>query len=338
MISMPRLLLFLLVLGTMTSCMVSRDLRSLQIEVYKTGIFELPKDLKTIVIINRDIYRSDTCVFRYFNRFKKVTDQSIKYKELSNRCVDVLAMYLKEKGDFQNVINLRDSLDGISEHIQDKFSTEEYFKKTKADICVFLNQFNIGMPIINSNHDLVHIEPSLYWSVEFKNDDLAYLYHQTDTLNFFKSEFPNLFETRLRIKPFISQASYDLSILFGARLIPAWQNVERMYYRSKNPDMLKAEKYALKNEWLRATEIWKKHTKNKNSEIAGKASYNMALACEMEGRPDLAIDWLKKSVNGMGKYNEEHNAICKEYLDVLAIRKKEIEQLDLQVRKSESGQ
>jgi len=128
-------------------------------------------------------------------------------------------------------------MDGNSGLIQDRYGAEEYFKKSKADVCVFLNQYNIGKPIINLNHDLVHIEPSLYWSVEFKNDNLSYLYHQTDTLNFFKSEFPDLFETRLKIKPFINQASEDLSLLFGARLIPTWQNVERMYYRSKNPEI-----------------------------------------------------------------------------------------------------
>lgn len=321
--------LILFLLFCLTSCMVNREVRSLHIEVYNPGIFELPKDVKTIAIINRDLYHADTSVFRYFDGSKKITDQSIKYRDISNRSVDALARFIKNQGYFQNVVNLRDSLDGITALIQDKYSAEEYFKKSKVDVCVFLNLYQPGNPIINYYRNLVHCEPSLYWSVEFKNDNLSYLYHQTDTLNFFKSDFPDLFKTRLKIKPFIYQAAEDLSILFGSRLIPAWQNVERLFYRSKNPEMLQAEKYALKNEWRLAAEIWNKQTTNKNPEIAGKATYNMALACEMEGKTDVAIDWLYKSKSFQLK---NHEALCSQYIQILTKRQKEIESLEKQIR------
>jgi hypothetical protein len=321
-----RFFYFLFLLLGLSSCMVNREIRSLHIEVYKPGIFELPKDIKTIAIINRDLYHSDTSVFRYFDGSKKITDQSIKYRDISNRSVDALARFIKDQGYFQNVVNLRDSLDGAV-RIQDRYSAEEYFKKSKADVCVFLNLFQPGNPIINYNRNLVYCEPSLCWSVEFKKDNLSYLYHQTDILNFFKSEFPKLYKKRLPIKPFINQATEDLSILFGARLIPTWQNVERMYYHSKNPDMQKAEKYALKNDWQKAAEIWKWESKNKNPEIAGKASFNMALVCEIEGKPDVAIDWLNKAKMFPIKDNE---VLCSQYINNLSKRIKEIESLEKQ--------
>lgn len=53
--------------------------------------------------------------------------------------------------------------------------------------------------------------------------------------------------------------------------------------------------YLLAGDWLKAAEIYKKETKNKNENIAAKATYNMALICEMEGNLDVAIDWLDRS-------------------------------------------
>ncbi len=77
--------------------------------------------------------------------------------------------------------------------------------------------------------------------------------------------------------------------------MPSWIPVERKYYNSGNPRMIAAEKYALANDWLKAAEVWNKESKNANQKIAAKACYNLALACEMEGKYDLAIDWLIKS-------------------------------------------
>ena len=96
--------------------------------------------------------------------------------------------------------------------------------------------------------------------------------------------------------------------------------------------MLLAEKYALNNEWLKAAEIWNKLSKNKNPRIAAKACYNMALACEMEGKLDAAIDWLVQSYSTLKENNEEHKQNCQRYLAVLALRKKEIAKLEHQVR------
>ena len=96
--------------------------------------------------------------------------------------------------------------------------------------------------------------------------------------------------------------------------------------------MLKAEKYAISQDWLKAGEIWNRQTKNKNEEIAAKACYNLALACEMEGKYDLAIDWLTDSNNHLTKFNYQHSAYCQQYMRVLSLRRYEIEKLEKQIR------
>jgi len=96
--------------------------------------------------------------------------------------------------------------------------------------------------------------------------------------------------------------------------------------------MLLAEKYALQNDWLKAAEIWNRLTNNKNQKIAAKASYNMALACEMEGKHDVAIDWLVKSFSILKENSDVHKKNCQRYIAVLTLRKKELERLAKQVR------
>lgn len=96
--------------------------------------------------------------------------------------------------------------------------------------------------------------------------------------------------------------------------------------------MLIAEKYLLDSDWLKAAEIYKRETKNKNQNIIAKAKYNMALICEMEGNLDAAVDWLVLSYSTYKNENPEHKFNCKQYITLLAERKWEIERLEKQVR------
>ena len=57
--------------------------------------------------------------------------------------------------------------------------------------------------------------------------------------------------------------------------------------------MKKASKNVKSNQWDDAINIWKDMANIKDKKIASKASY-MALASEIKGYLDAAIDWAKK--------------------------------------------
>jgi hypothetical protein len=178
--------------------------------------------------------------------------------------------------------------------------------------------------------------PKLKWTIILKGDTSIYVSNQTDTLSYDKYHFPQFFTPKtIKTEDILLNSSEYMAKSFGAKLIPSWLKVSRMYYGSNNQDMIKAEEFALKNEWLKAAEIWNIKAKSKNTLIAAKACFNMAIACEMEGKPDLSIHWLIKSYASLPKNNEDHKYNCQRYINILAIRKKEIETLDKQVRKLE---
>jgi len=326
------LTLFLLAL-CLSSCMITDSARTTQIEIMKPGLFNLPDEINTVAIINRTSYQRDSVPFRYLNLNKIETDTLVKYRMLSNNCVDALSWFFEKEGYFGKVNNYRDSLAVIySPNGKGIITPEELFQKTKSDICIFLDRFNFNVVAMYGFSDVVANGAALSWAIAIKTDSLSYLYNQMDTLVYEASDFSLNLKDHAKLNLLANNSSEYLGRFFGSKIIPTWLTVERLYYKSGNQNMLLAEKYALNNEWLKAAEIWNKQSKNKNPRMAAKACYNMALACEMEGKLDAAIDWLVQSHSVLKENNEEHKENCKRYIAVLAQRKKEIEKLAHQVR------
>jgi len=300
----------------------------------KPAIIKIPYGIKSVAIFKRDITQSDTCVLKfnclYRSAFKY--DTSIKYSDLSNNCVDGLANFFEENGYFQKVVNYRDSMSYLPKGSQSKGDPNLLFDKANVDACIFLDSFHLENSKFYLFTNSFSSKASLHWKFTFKNDTTVYSYNQTDTLFYDEFEFRNFrLKNRKSRQQYMNTSEY-LGREFGARMLPSWIQVERMYYRSNSADMRKAEKFALKQDWLKAAEIWNKETKNKNLIISAKARYNMALACEMEGKLDIGIEWLEKSSLSLNKDDGMHKINCQRYINILTGRKKEIEKLGNQMR------
>lgn len=82
---------------------------------------------------------------------------------------------------------------------------------------------------------------------------------------------------------------------YGKRIVSTWEETERFYYCMRNKQMKRACLEASNNRWMEAAIIWKELSDNRNSSIAAKAAFNMALVCELEDKLDLAQSWAIKS-------------------------------------------
>ena len=327
------ILSFFLLALNLSSCMITDSARTTQIEIMKPALFNLPNEIKTVAIINRASYQRDSVPFQYLNVNKIQTDTLVKYRALSNNCVDALSGFFEKEGYFGKVKNYRDSLSVIYPKNETGILTpEKLFQNTKSDICIFLDHFKFNVIAMYGFNDVVLNGAALSWAIAIKTDTVSYLYNQMDTLAYEPTDFPLNLNDHAKLNLLVNNSSEYLGRFFGSKIIPTWLMVERLYYKSNNQNMLLAEKYALNNEWLKAAEIWNKQSKNKNPRMAAKACYNMALACEMEGKLDNAINWLVQSHSMLKVNNEEHKENCKRYIAVLALRKKEIERLAHQVR------
>lgn len=325
-------LLLILMAVNLTSCLVTDYARTMQIEIMKPGLITIPENFDTIALVNRSFILNDTIPFKYFNGKAIVTDTTIKYKALSDICIKSLADFLKEERYFKEVIIPQDSLSKLLLSDNSINNPEEVFQKTKSDICIFLDYFSFSVAAVYGLGDVTSNMAALSWKIAIKNDSLAYLYNQMDTLIYDPFELQMTMDAQKRLQTIVDGSSNYLGRFAASKMIPNWMPVQRLYYKSNNPNMLLAEKYAFQNDWLKAAELWNRLTKNKNQKIAAKASYNMALACEMEGKHDVAIDWLVKSFSILKENSVVHKQNCQQYIAVLTQRKRELEKLAKQVR------
>ena len=111
---------------------------------------------------------------------------------------------------------------------------------------------------------------------------------------------------------------------YGFRISPMWIKVNRTYYIGKSDDLKLAKSYVKKGDWDAAIEIWKDLVNSSEAKIARRSAYNMAIASEVKGGLDTAIEWANKAKK-LGE-KKAHN-----YINVLHIRKRNEEKLKRQL-------
>ena len=110
----------------------------------------------------------------------------------------------------------------------------------------------------------------------------------------------------------------------GFRISPIWIKVNRFYYISKHEELKNAKAFVKRNDWENAIKIWKKLSKSSDDKIAGYACFNMALASEIKGELETAIDW----ANNAKKFGDKKSD---SYINTLHKRKLDEEKLKEQI-------
>lgn len=111
---------------------------------------------------------------------------------------------------------------------------------------------------------------------------------------------------------------------YGFRISPIWIRVNRVYYTGKVDEFKMAKSYVKMGDWDEAIALWKPLTKSTDLKVAGKAAFNMALASEIKGGLDAAIEWANKA----HKLGEKK---ARNYINVLHRRKLDEEKLKKQL-------
>ena len=176
-----------------------------------------------------------------------------------------------------------------------------------------------------------------FWSLyDLKNQQFTHYYQRIDTVTW-KKEPVYIASDLKKVLPPRKDAVLNGAEVSGTNfanfLIPHWINVQRVYYKSGHVDFKQTENLIKEGEWLQAAEIWKNLINNPNKKIAAKSMFNLAIACEIEGDLDAALDWVVKSYYLLGNENELHAFHCKDYIQILAQRKVDFEKLNMQINK-----
>ena len=83
---------------------------------------------------------------------------------------------------------------------------------------------------------------------------------------------------------------------------------------------------ARRGDWAEASKIWEALSKSSSNKLAKRATYNRAVAAEMQGDFDEALVWARKAANN---YNLK---IADRYIYMLNDRLNELQRLDQQMK------
>ena len=111
---------------------------------------------------------------------------------------------------------------------------------------------------------------------------------------------------------------------YGFRISPIWVKVRRTYFIGDHDGLKSAKSHVKSGDWNSAIEIWKDLANDLDNKIARRAAYNMAVASEIKGGLDAAIEWANKS----RKLGEKK---AFRYINVLHLRKRNEEKLKQQL-------
>lgn len=119
---------------------------------------------------------------------------------------------------------------------------------------------------------------------------------------------------------------------YGMRIAPVYVEVDRNYYgkaKHYKAQFKQAARFASSDNWDKAAEIWKRieATATENKKARGRAAYNMAVASELKGNLDLALEWAQKGWTAYG------NKQARNYVSVIKRRQNDARKVDYQMNK-----
>jgi hypothetical protein len=118
---------------------------------------------------------------------------------------------------------------------------------------------------------------------------------------------------------------------YSKHILPSWTKVDRTYMICSDAEFQNAVALAQKNEWEKAVAIWSRFTESNNKQKQTSALYNLAVASEMNGDVDRAIEYTDKAAKASsGLFLGAANEQVRKYSAILYQRKNEITKLNQQ--------
>ena len=306
-------------MGLLTSC--AATYKTILIETAQPSPDILPVNINSLTLMNRSINNE----FKNFNK-----DSLQKYFYSKNFNVNVVVLdsaasdttlrtlghLLYDSGRYDIVVpqdrnvvrdlkfyRIPDNLDWDEvKYICNEFNTdallviERYFNK-------FMTNYEVH-PATPETRKYVSA------SIDSKYDAIVKIYDPStetiarqfvisDTINWAEDDLTTraLFNKLPSIKTCLLQTGVQTAIDISDKLSPAWIKESRGFFTFEEKDSGKIGDLIKKNDWQSIYDYWFAYTKSSKKTVKSKAEYNMALACEMLGNIEEAIEWANKSIH-----------------------------------------
>ncbi len=137
-----------------------------------------------------------------------------------------------------------------------------------------------------------------YWRVyDIASNQIPNGYLYRDTLIWEANDWSPI-SVGNQIPSFFEAAAYagnECGEKYAKKIAPIWNNDKRLLFHIGSKEMESAAILAVNGQWIDAAAEWQKVISLKKQKLSAKAAFNLALASEMLGKFDIALEWLQKA-------------------------------------------
>ena len=317
-------------------------LNEFPIEVIQPANVTLPAGIKNVTLVSRNMkYLNDTLQNYYLKDFKRKKDIiPINTDSLAvQSCFDSLLVKMQDQNRFKKItvlpvsslpIQYVKNINPPSKKLIQKISSN-----TNADALILLDMFSSFYSVYpnpDNGHSIAQVVTASIWTI-YEPSKLQILNHTSmvDTLfwdgmdeseSYSASNIPNK-------KAALKIAAGMAGVKYSKNIIPSWAKVYRQTLSCNQIDFKKAAELAKKNNWDEASTLWEKYTDSTKKRYQMQALFNLAVASEMNGDIEAAIELISKAskVSSSASHSMENKSI-RQYSAILAKRKIELNKIN----------
>lgn len=291
-------------------------------EVLKPASNPLPKDVKTLLFVYRNIsFGADSITHFYQYNDETFLDTADYKKQIVNAAYEGFRSVMSKHYTLDTIplLILPSSEGNVDRSIapMDWGQVDVICEKNKSDILVSLDDVTIFNNYITwydglEHNGLADISAFHSWTIY---DPLSrkYLLEETklDSLQVHKTSYglERLLSQELPHREEIMKiVAFSLGEKLAKKLVPQWETVYREYYNSGNRAMRAAADKVQAKKWEEALAIWEAMPEDVGQKHKARAAFNRAIVFERIGRLKDALVAVQQSINiykATGRYEKE---------------------------------
>lgn len=328
--------LFIVILLTSFSCF---PVKHISIEVLKPAKITLPSEIKSVSLISaKNEENTSPGELKYINNIR--LDKDINYHSISWDYLYGIKESLINSPRFEKVVvssvNLFDFYSSNDYNWNDLikitradttdaiFILEDYYLNDSLTYGDFYENYYVNLSLKNY-YKWTILYPKLLITITLNSTGGEEIYWER--IGHDHSEAISTFPKSIDM---LRESAYAAGITIGPYIAPTWkENESRNFFISGNKLIRSGVSYADQDNWEKAAEYWDEASFSQNRKTAAKASYNLALAYELQDDLDMAKEMIELSDS---LYSTTFSRI---YKKKISQRLKERELLDTQMNISE---
>lgn len=318
------------------------SLKSLSIQVAVPPQYPISEDVQSLALLNRSMN----------GRFTNLPTDSLEKMLIGNKMsldtifrdsiaadttIRVAAQALFESGRFDAVIpkerNIMRTDNNENTSPLDSTFVNAVCNDFKVDALLVLEKFEehlntryylYGEGVFDENREYGAVTDLAYraeWRLYRRNNQppvKRFLVADSIFWRNYSYSLEDLYSRMPKTKEALIGGGIEAALKITEFISPKWINQTRYYFLTGKDEIDAAIPMIINNKWEEAAAIWSKFANVDAKSIRSKVEYNLALAAEMNGDIDLAIEWGLKSFNT--RYSKAAEVYLKK-LDTIRIAK-----------------